>query len=313
MGERSRTQQLALRSRDRRGRGYPRRPVRRHRHADAILAGAVAAARPRPSARNSPNWRRRRACCRTRRWSISTGWSMPATKPNTPANARRERPEDRLCRVEPRRPARCVARAVEGRRRRRAGALRAAGADRARRRRACRWRASTDGSDDLIASMISAGMDGSALRWRNTVARGSLGWALIALADPTAMRRATPRAMSARFRSAPTSRRCSRPGWPGSAGSMPASAQSYGVDVAGENSWTRAIDRAAAEGRPGEVLVLSAVGMQTHRLARRVAAGGVPRRQRAARGRAGRLGADGRGRGRDAGVTARASRSTTAR
>jgi hypothetical protein len=43
----------------------------------------------------------------------------------------------------------------------------------------------------------------------------------------------------------------------------PAVAQSYGADVQGDNAWTRAIDRAAAQGRPGEVLVLSAVGLQT--------------------------------------------------
>ena len=118
---------------------------------------------------------------------------------------------------------------------------------------------STDGSDDLIASMISAGMDGSALRWRNTVARGSLGWALIALADTNNAARYASGDVGA-FSVNAEKQKMFAAGLAG-LGRLDASvAQSYGVDVGGENSWTRAIDRAAAEGRPGEVLVLSAAG-----------------------------------------------------
>ncbi len=122
--------------------------------------------------------------------------------------------------------------------------------------------AATDGSDDLIASMISAGMDGSALRWRNTAARGSLGWALIALADPTSNARYGAGDVGA-FSVSAAKQKMFAAGLAG-LGRLDASvAQNSGVDVAAANSWTRAIDRAAAEGRPGEVLVLSAVGMQT--------------------------------------------------
>ena len=122
--------------------------------------------------------------------------------------------------------------------------------------------ASTDGSDDLIASMISAGMDGSALRWRNTVARGSLGWALIALADPTSNARYAAGDVGALSASAEKQKMFAA-GLAGLGRLDTNATQSSGVDVAAQNSWTRAIDRAAAEGRPGEVLVLSAVGMQT--------------------------------------------------
>jgi hypothetical protein len=122
--------------------------------------------------------------------------------------------------------------------------------------------ASTDGSDDLIASMISAGMDGSALRWRNTVARGSLGWALIALADPGGSARYAAGDVSALSASAEKQKMFAA-GLAGLGRLDATAAQSSGVDVTAQNHWTRAIDRAAAEGRPGEVLVLAAVGMQT--------------------------------------------------
>ncbi|MDB5679794.1 hypothetical protein, partial [Sphingomonas bacterium] len=121
---------------------------------------------------------------------------------------------------------------------------------------------STDGSDDLIAAMISAGMDGSALRWRSTVARGSLGWALIALADSSNSARYASGDVGA-FSASADKQKMFAAGLAGLARLDASVAQNYGVDVAGENSWTRAIDRAAAEGRPGEVIVLSAVGMQT--------------------------------------------------
>ena len=122
--------------------------------------------------------------------------------------------------------------------------------------------AATEGSDDLIASMLSAGMDGSAQRWRNAVARGSLGWALIALADTAANARYTAGDVSA-LAAGPAKQKMFAAGLAGLGRLDASAAQSSGVDLAGENKWTRAIDRAAAEGRPGEVLVLSAVGMQT--------------------------------------------------
>ena len=37
---------------------------------------------------------------------------------------------------------------------------------------------------DVIASMLAAGLDGNAMRWSGVVSEGSLGWALLALANP---------------------------------------------------------------------------------------------------------------------------------
>ncbi|MES2096248.1 MAG: hypothetical protein V4459_05770 [Pseudomonadota bacterium] len=120
----------------------------------------------------------------------------------------------------------------------------------------------TEGSDDLIASMFSAGMDRSASRWKNSVTRGSLGWALITVGDPDDTTRYSSGDVGA-FSGSADQQKMFAAGLAG-IGRLDASvAQSYGVDVAGENSWTRKIDRAAAAGRPGEVLLLAAVGMQT--------------------------------------------------
>jgi len=122
--------------------------------------------------------------------------------------------------------------------------------------------AKTDGSDQLIEAMLTAGFDRSAARWRGAVARGSLGWALILLSEPEINNRYGSGEVGA-FSADAGKQRMFAAGLAG-LGKIDASvAQSYGVDVQRDNSWTRAIDRAAAEGRPGEVLVLSAAGLQT--------------------------------------------------
>lgn len=122
--------------------------------------------------------------------------------------------------------------------------------------------ADTDGSDDLIAAMMSAGIDRSAARWRGAVARGSPGWALIALGDPDSQARYADGDVGA-FAADPAKQGMFAAGLAGLGRLDAAVAQAYRVDIAGENAWTRAIDRAAAEGRPGEVLLLCATGMQT--------------------------------------------------
>ena len=119
----------------------------------------------------------------------------------------------------------------------------------------------TDGSDQLVASMLSAGLDRSAARWRGALARGSLGWALILVSNPDNNARYGSGEVGA-FSGDADKQRMFAAGLAGLARLDPAVAQSYGVDLQGDNGWTRAIDRAAAEGRPGEVLVLSAVGLQ---------------------------------------------------
>jgi hypothetical protein len=120
----------------------------------------------------------------------------------------------------------------------------------------------TDGSDQLVASMLSAGLDRSAAQWRGAVSRGSLGWALILVSDPDSNARYGSGEVGA-FSVNAGKQRMFAAGLAGLGRIDPSVAQSYGVDLQSDNGWTRAIDRAAAQGRPGEVLVLSAVGLQT--------------------------------------------------
>lgn len=120
----------------------------------------------------------------------------------------------------------------------------------------------TANSDELVASMISAGLDRTAARWKGAVTRGSLGWALIALADPDGTERYGSGDVGALFGGGERARMFAA-GLAGLGRLDPAAASGYGVDVGETNSWTRAIERAAAERRPGEVLVLAGVGMQT--------------------------------------------------
>ena len=120
----------------------------------------------------------------------------------------------------------------------------------------------TDGSDELIASMFSAGMDRSASQWKPAVKRGSLGWALIALGSPDDKSHYSSNDVGALSING-AKQKMFAAGLAGLGRLDPAVAQSYDVDVSGANSWTRAIDQAAAHGRPGEVVILAGVGMQT--------------------------------------------------
>lgn len=126
-------------------------------------------------------------------------------------------------------------------------------------------------TDRLIASMLSAGLNRRALRWRGAVTRGSEGWAMLALADDD---------NATRF-----SRNDVRAYGGGTTGDTEAKRQMFFAALAGlgqidpatigtlsgdldvsltlDNSWTRAIDRAAAQGEAATVVLLAAVGTQT--------------------------------------------------
>jgi hypothetical protein len=128
--------------------------------------------------------------------------------------------------------------------------------------------AKADDAPRLIASMLTAGLDEVAARWRSAVAAGSEGWAMLALADPRAF------AVSAGdvqgFASDDPDRVKARLLFAGlaglgrlSTGDAESLAQSLNVRVGAQNSWTRAIDGAAERGEQGTVLLLAAVGMQT--------------------------------------------------
>ncbi|MCC2976371.1 hypothetical protein LK533_06750 [Sphingomonas sp. PL-96] len=121
-------------------------------------------------------------------------------------------------------------------------------------------------ADALVASMLSAGMDLRALRWRTIAPEGGDAWAMLALADPRA-RQVSEQAVS---RYADGDARKGQLLFAGLAGlgRLPEDAaadlaQSLEVPVGAENAWTRAISLAAGRDQPGAVLVLAAAGMQT--------------------------------------------------
>ena len=125
-------------------------------------------------------------------------------------------------------------------------------------------------SSALIASMLTAGLDRTAVAWRNVVPEGSDGWAMLALAEPAGRRvsgdavetyagqggalgrlrgRMLLAGLTALGRVAPED--------------AEALAQPLDVKFGAQNAWTRAIDAAAGRGEPATVLLLVAVGMQT--------------------------------------------------
>ena len=123
-------------------------------------------------------------------------------------------------------------------------------------------------SDRLIESMLTAGFGAQAMAWRNTVRRGSDGWALLALADPAPAGRVAGSDFDA-YRSAAPGRKAQL-AFAGLAGlgrlevaDARRAAGALDVAVGATNNWTRAIDTAARRGDSGTVALLAAVGMQS--------------------------------------------------
>lgn len=129
----------------------------------------------------------------------------------------------------------------------------------------------TDAADQLVASMLTAGLYAPARRWGSAIARGSDAWAMLTLADPNG-RGNIGRGDVDGYRSRasdPTGRKAQMllAGLAGlgrlSDADITALSGSFGTDLAATNSWTQAIDRAAVANQPGTVVLLAAVGMQT--------------------------------------------------
>lgn len=125
-------------------------------------------------------------------------------------------------------------------------------------------------TDALIAAMLSAGYDQQAQRWRGAVSRGSEGWAMLALADPgfgARYSRGDVRSYGGGAGDATRKRQLFFAALAGLDRIDAATAQTLagdlGVDIALDNPWTRAIDRAAQAGEAGTVVLLAGVGMQT--------------------------------------------------
>ena len=128
-----------------------------------------------------------------------------------------------------------------------------------------------DGLDDLIASMLSAGLDRAAMRWQGHIPPGSQAAALLALADPASMGRFPYGALQA-FQSRDASpgkikSRMFAAALAGlgrlSANDSARAAKDLDIAVGRENDWTRALQRAVKEHQPGTVVLLAAIGMQT--------------------------------------------------
>lgn len=122
----------------------------------------------------------------------------------------------------------------------------------------------------LIASMLSAGLERDALRWASLLPQGSEGWALLVFAQAN---RATP-VTSGQFESFADDDQSARQrksafllaGLAGLERIEPDVVESYaedlGTDFARQSRWSTLIDGAADAGNPGLVAFLAGVGMQ---------------------------------------------------
>ena len=123
--------------------------------------------------------------------------------------------------------------------------------------------------DRLVASMLSVGFDPRALRWRAVAPRGSNAWAMLTLVDPAAPALSAGDIGAFSGANDPEGLK-QRMFFAGAAGTgrmrasdIESAAQSLGVRVGREDSWTRAIKQAALDQQPGTVALLAAIGMQT--------------------------------------------------
>lgn len=121
-------------------------------------------------------------------------------------------------------------------------------------------------ADQLVASMLTAGLDTAALKWSGIVSRGSDGWAMLTLADPAAGRVSS--SDFGAYRSSADTRKSQLllAGLAGlgrlDAADARTLASGLNVEIGGNNAWTRAIDMAARRRDAGSVALLAAVGMQ---------------------------------------------------
>ncbi len=128
-------------------------------------------------------------------------------------------------------------------------------------------RADEAAADRLVGSMLTAGLDRAAERWRSAAPRGGDAWAMLVLADPAGSTLSYgDLAGYAGTGDAARKQRLLFAGMAGLGRLTPADvergAAALDVRIGAADSWTRALDRAAAAGQPGTVLLLSAIGMQ---------------------------------------------------
>lgn len=138
-------------------------------------------------------------------------------------------------------------------------------------RAAVRIRPAAGNPDDarIVASLLSAGLDRTAARWRGLVEEGGDAWAMLTLSDPDLSERVGYSALAgyAGSGNAALKQRMLFAGLAGLGRLAPddieRAAKALDVRIGAENAWTRALDRAAQANQPGTVALLAAIGMQT--------------------------------------------------
>jgi hypothetical protein len=123
---------------------------------------------------------------------------------------------------------------------------------------------------DIIASMLSAGLDRNALRWANLAKSGSPGWALLIVASPGINGQIDASALE-KFQEGDRSESARKSAFllaglaglgrvsPQTAGDF---AATLGIDLNRQTRWTRLIDRSAQVDNAALVALLAGLGMQ---------------------------------------------------
>lgn len=127
-----------------------------------------------------------------------------------------------------------------------------------------------DDAAQLIASMLTAGLDRDAMRWETALDTGSEGWALLAVANPAENVQVSDGGFDS-FADADSSsgQRKSRMLLAGLAGldrlgqsEIDEYSDRLDINLAGQTRWTRMIDRAAETRNAALVAMLAGLGMQ---------------------------------------------------
>ena len=127
-----------------------------------------------------------------------------------------------------------------------------------------------DDADGLVAAMLAAGLDRDAMRWAGVVDDGSVGWAMLALADPDGSAMVSDGELDGFVDEDDSPRqhksRMLLAGLAGLGRVADAEIAEYGerlgIDLAAQTRWTRMIERAAEVDNPALVTMLAGLGMQ---------------------------------------------------
>lgn len=126
-----------------------------------------------------------------------------------------------------------------------------------------------DDADRLIASMLTAGLERDALRWADIVSEGSVGWALLALANPQGGAVTDGQLGSFTSDDESAGKRKSKMLLAGLAGlgrtdadNVAEYSEELGISLRAPTAWTRMIEKAAQANNPTLVVFLAGLGMQ---------------------------------------------------